>query len=70
MELNNTELYILVSLERKEVFEVKEVSVICDIDKTTSYKAIKTLEKLNLVIKIDSNPMKYAINYDLINGIN
>lgn len=70
MDLNNTELYILVSLERHRVFEIKEVSSICDIDKTTCYKAIKTLEKNDLVLKIDSNPLTYAVNYDKINGIN
>jgi predicted transcriptional regulator len=70
MDLNNTELYILVSLERKGLFEVKEVSALCDIDKTTCYKAINTLEKCGLVLRIDSNPLKYAVNYDKINGIN
>ena len=69
MEINNTDLYILVSLEKKGIFEVKDVSLICDIDKATCYKSIKNLEMNNLVIKIDSDPLKYAINYDKINGI-
>lgn len=70
VELTNTELYILVSLERKQVFTMNELSLFCDIDKTTCYKAVNVLEKLKFLIKIDSSPLKYAVNYNRINEIN
>jgi predicted transcriptional regulator len=64
MELNDKDLYILVSLEHKGIFEAKEVSYFCDIDKSTAYKSIKRLQEAGVIIKVESNPLKYAINYD------
>lgn len=64
MELNNTDLFILISFEDIAVFTPLEVVRECDLDKATVYKSLKRLKESKAIIQIETKPQKYTINYD------
>ncbi len=71
-KLNNTDYYVLCVLELRprfntgEVFDIKELAYICDLDKSEASKSLKKLKQYELIKVITEKPLNYSFNSEIL----